>query len=260
MGQKIVESEMSEKEVENEVEKEVENECLEVEELDMAVVPYAGASSDVISDASAVVHDTVGCMEIGECRFGVTCTGKPISTSHWLSDSMSCGDMVMALPSSVLIAPRTKLDKGVGVDMNIFLDAIVEGAARMEGLPGISEPAGIPSWAVSRLFGTFPALMAVYHEAMDQSVLTIEAAAMKAATFMVARNTRTVTKVITEKQGNKSVEVGRQITQETLDKEIAPDPALSKFIMTSRMPGRYKDMGGVKQAVVVNVFGAEADV
>ena len=144
--------------------------------------------------------------------------------------------------------------------MAIFLDSIVEGAAQMCGVPGIVEAAGLPMWAVTRMMGSFPALMAVYNESMDQAVLTVEAAAMKASTFMVARNTRKVTKQKTEMIDGKEVVTEKFETTETLDKEVAPDPALSKFILTSRMGSRYKDMGDVKQAVQVNIYGAEADV
>jgi hypothetical protein len=49
-----------------------------------------------------------GAMAIGEMKFGITCTGEPIGRSHWLADSAVCGDLVMALPSSVLIAGAQK--------------------------------------------------------------------------------------------------------------------------------------------------------
>lgn len=193
-----------------------------------------------------------GAMKPGEMRFGITCTGEPIGTSHWLADSSTCGDMVMALPSSVLVAGRTKEAKGVAIDMQIFLDSVVEGAGRLLGIEGISEASTLPMWAVSRMLGTFPALMAVYHEAMDQQALTVEAAAYKAAIGMKVTNTRNVKK----KRG----EVVYEETNETLDKQVAPDAALSKMILVSRMKTRYKDDGDVKQAVQINIMGAEADL
>ena len=193
-----------------------------------------------------------GSMSLGEMRFGITCTGEPIGTSHWLSDSSVCGDMVMALPSSVMIAGRSKEAGGVAVDMNMFLDSVIEGAGRLAGLAGISEAASLPAWAVSRLMGTFPALMSVYHEAVDQSILMVEAAAIKAAIGMKLTNTRKVVK--TDEDGRKSS------TSETLEREIMPDPALSKFLLTNRMKSRYKDTEDVKQAVQINVYGPEADL
>lgn len=193
-----------------------------------------------------------GSMRLGEMRFGITCTGEPIGTSHWLSDSSVCGDMVMALPSSVMIAGRSKEAGGVAVDMNMFLDSVIEGAGRLAGLAGISEAASLPAWAVSRLMGTFPALMSVYHEAIDQSILMVEAAAIKAAIGMKLTNTRKVVK--TDEDGRKSS------TSETLDREIMPDPALSKLLLTNRMKSRYKDTEDVKQAVQINVYGPEADL
>ena len=193
-----------------------------------------------------------GSMSLGEVRFGITCTGEPIGTSHWLSDSSVCGDMVMALPSSVMIAGRSKEAGGVAVDMNMFMDSVIEGAGRLAGLAGISEAASLPAWAVSRLMGTFPALMSVYHEAVDQSILMVEAAAIKAAIGMKLTNTRKVVK--TDEDGRKSS------TSETLEREIMPDPALSKFLLTNRMKSRYKDTEDVKQAVQINVYGPEADL
>ena len=193
-----------------------------------------------------------GSMSLGEVRFGITCTGEPIGTSHWLSDSSVCGDMVMALPSSVMIAGRSKEAGGVAVDMNMFLDSVIEGAGRLAGLAGIAEAASLPAWAVSRLMGTFPALMSVYHEAVDQSILMVEAAAIKAAIGMKLTNTRKVVK--TDEDGRKSS------TSETLEREIMPDPALSKFLLTNRMKSRYKDTEDVKQAVQINIYGPEADL
>ena len=102
--------------------------------------------------------------------------------------------MVMALPSSVMIAGRSKEAGGVAVDMNMFLDSVIEGAGRLAGLAGISEAASLPAWAVSRLMGTFPALMSVYHAAIDQSILMVEAAAIKAAIGMKITNTRRLVK------------------------------------------------------------------
>lgn len=193
-----------------------------------------------------------GSMTLGEMRFGITCTGEPIGTSHWLSDSSVCGDMVMALPSSVMIAGRSKEAGGVAVDMNMFLDSVIEGAGRLAGLAGISEAASLPAWAVSRLMGTFPALMSVYHEAIDQSILMVEAAAIKAAIGMKITNTRKLVK--TGEDGRKTT------TLEKLDKHIMPDPALSKLLLTNRMKSRYKDTEDVKQAVQINVYGPEADL
>ena len=194
-----------------------------------------------------------GAMAPGDVRFGVTCTGVPIGTSHWLADSAVCGDMVMALPSSVLIAGRSKEAGGVAVDMALFLDAIIEGAAKLEGLDGVAAAAALPKWAVSRLFGTFGVLIDVYHEAVDQAVLTVEAAAMKAAIGMKVQNTRTMKKHKETPEGSFSEE-----NTEELTRHIPPDPALSKLILTSRMKGRYKDEGGMKQAIQINISGAEA--
>lgn len=204
------------------------------------------------SEAIILPEPPQGSMALGEVRFGITCTGEPIGTSHWLSDSSVCGDMVMALPSSVMIAGRSKEAGGVAVDMNMFLDSVIEGAGRLAGLAGISEAASLPAWAVSRLMGTFPALMSVYHEAVDQSILMVEAAAIKAAIGMKLTNTRKVVK--TDEDGRKSS------TSETLEREIMPDPALSKFLLTNRMKSRYKDTEDVKQAVQINIYGPEADL
>ena len=198
----------------------------------------------------------MGAMAIGEMKFGITCTGEPVGRSHWLADSAVCGDLVMALPSSVLIAGRTKEASGVAVDMGVFLDAIVEGASRLCGIPGIVEAAGLPAWSVSRLMGTFPALMQVYHETIDQAVLLVEAAAIKASIGMRVTNRREHTKNKTV--GDKVVQRDRSV--ETLDREIPPDPSLSRFILTNRMKSRYKDDGDVKQAVQINIMGAEADL
>lgn len=217
------------------------------------------ATSDV---APASVQDEsnipalFGTMAIGDVKFGITCTGEPVGRSHWLADSAVCGDLVMALPSSVLIAGRTKEASGVAVDMGVFLDAIVEGASRLCGIPGIVEASGLPAWSVSRLMGTFPALMQVYHETIDQAVLLVEAAAIKASIGMRVTNRREHTK--NKSIGGKVVESDKSV--ETLDREIPPDPSLSRFILTNRMKSRYKDDGDVKQAVQINIMGAEADL
>lgn len=198
-------------------------------------------------------EEPVGVMAVGDIRFGVTCTGEPVGKSHYLADSSTCGDMVMALPSSVLVAARTVVGGGVAVDMAMFLDAVIEGVALFRGYAGIAEIASLPVWAVSRLFGTFPVLQAVYNEAMDQAVLLVEAANMRAACGVRITNTRKVTKSKDTPEGHTS-----ESTTETLEKDVLPDPTLSKLILTSRMKGRYKEEGGVKQAVQINILGAEA--
>lgn len=190
-------------------------------------------------------------MEIGQTRFGITCTGGPIMNDHWLTDNSVCGDQVMALPSSVLVAGRTKEAGGVAVDMLLFLDSIIEGAGKLQGIPGIVEASTLPAWCVARLMGSFPALMSVYYEALKETELTIEAAAMKAAIGMKVTNSRKLTK-------NKDGKV--EVSEEVLVKELAPDPALSKFILANRMKGRYKDDNDVKQTVQINLIGAEADL
>ena len=229
---------------------EVEATEVEATEANVPDTQTDGAVSSETTEEVAVPPQ--GSMSLGEMRFGITCTGEPIGTSHWLSDSSVCGDMVMALPSSVMIAGRSKEAGGVAVDMNMFLDSVIEGAGRLAGLAGIAEAASLPAWAVSRLMGTFPALMSVYHEAVDQAILMVEAAAIKAAIGMKLTNTRKVVK--TDEDGRKSS------TTETLEREIMPDPALSKFLLTNRMKSRYKDTEDVKQAVQINVYGPEADL
>jgi len=197
-----------------------------------------------------------GSMILGEMRFGITCTGEPIGRSHYLADSSTCGDMVMALPSSVLVAGRAKEAGGVAVDMGMFLDAIIEGTAKFNAYVGIAEVAGLPVWAVCRLFGTFPVLQSVYDEAMDQAVLMVEAAGMKASIGLHMKNRRTFKKTKVGTDGRATTDEA----DETIEKYIPPDPTLSKLILTSRMRGRYKDEGGMKQAIQINISAAEADL
>ena len=200
-------------------------------------------------------------MKEGDVRFGVTCTGGVIGKTHWLADSAVCGDMVMSLPSSILIAARSKEAAGVAVDMTAFLDSVVEGAAKLEGLPGVAACASLPVWAVGRLFGTFPVLYEVYSEAIDQAVLTVEAAAMKAAIGQTVHNRRTMRKVKKEPSADdqsKQVVVSDETSTEVLSKEIMADPTLSRLILTSRMKGRYKEEGGNRQAVQINILAAES--
>lgn len=198
---------------------------------------------------------TVGSMAVGEIRFGITATGEPLDKSHWLADSSVCGDLVMALPSSVLVAGRTKEAAGVAVDMTLFLDAVIEGTAKLEGISGIAESASLPAWVVSRLFGSFPALMAVYSEAMDQAALAVEAAAFKAAKGLNFKSKREFSKKKTTPEGTFT-----ESSTEEIDKFIPPDPTLSRMILTSRMKGRYNDEGSSRQAVQINIMGPEANL
>ena len=106
---------------------ETTEEVVECAETTEEVVECAETTEEVVECAETTEEVTVppqGSMSLGEMRFGITCTGEPIGTSHWLSDSSVCGDMVMALPSSVMIAGRSKEAGGVAVDMNMFLDSI----------------------------------------------------------------------------------------------------------------------------------------
>jgi hypothetical protein len=214
-------------------------------------------------EAVAVVEATplaeepsVAGMAIGDVRYGITCTGAPLGASHYLCDSLSCGDLVMALPSSVLVAGRTKEAGGVAVDMGVFLDGVVEGAARMNGIPGIIEAVGIPGWAVMRMLGTFPALMNVYHESMDWAKYAVEAAGFKAAVGMTVKHKRKLKRDCT---GGKFGDEHEESTED-LEKELPPDPSLTKFILTSLMKNRYKDTNGVRQAVQVNINGVMANL
>lgn len=231
---------------------------------DLSGVPFVPHCADEVAasvpPAEVVMQEEraygiKGGLPVGSCRFGVTFTGEALGTSHWLADSAACGDSVMALPSSVLVAGRTEKAGGVAVDMGLFLDAIMEGAAKLNGLAGIGEAASLPMWAVSRLFGVFPALMDVYYEAIDQAVLAVEAAAIKAAIGMKVRNTR---RLVKKKRDDMTGAMSEEVSEEEYDKHFMPDPTLSKLILTSRMKGRYKDEGGVRQAVQINISGAEA--
>lgn len=209
-----------------------------------------------------------GSMKVGQTLFGVTATGEPLGKSHWLADSSACGDLVMALPASCLIAGRTAEAGGVAVDIAMFLDGIITGAAKLEGLSGIAEVTTLPLWAVGRLFGTFPALYAVYSEAMDQCVLAVEAAAFKAALGMKIRKSRkfkkerqlldSFGKPMKNEDGTPTVV--SESTEETFDADLPPDPTLSKTILTSRMKGRYKDEARSNQAVIINISGPEANL
>jgi len=224
--------------------------------IDKALLPSKKAKAEaelVDKTAEAIAHSLQvnGAMKEGDVKFGITCTGTPIMNEHWLTDSSVCGDMVMALPSSVLVAGRGA-QVGVAIDMFLFLDAIIEGAATFTAVDGVSEAASLPRWAVSRMMGSFPALGAVYDEAMDEAVRTIEAAAYKASTFRTTTNTR---KMIKSKNG-KPTEVHR----ETLVKEVGPDAALTKLILTSRLQSKYKEDAQAQQAVVLNLFGGERDL
>lgn len=201
----------------------------------------------------AVSEERPPALAEGETRFGVTATGGPLGKAHWMADSTVCGDLVMALPSTVLIAGRTAEAGGVAVDMSLFLDAIVEGVASMEALAGVAKSASLPVWAVARLFGTFPVLMSVYHDAMDMHVLTVEASVMKAAAGMRVKNERKLRREKDTPDGHWS-----EKTEETLEKDILPDPTLAKMVLTSRMKGRYKEAEGSRQAVQINILGAEA--
>ena len=227
---------------------------------------------EVLANLPAVVPPAVpefaGSMKVGQVLFGITATGEPLGKTHWLADSSACGDLVMALPSSCLIAGRTAEAGGVAVDMAMFLDSVITGAAKMEGLAGIAEVATLPLWAVGRLFGTFPALYAVYSEAMDQCVLAVEAAAFKAAIGMKIRKSRkfkkerqlldSFGKPMKDENGN-AVTV-TESTEENFDADLPPDPTLSKTILTSRMRGRYKDEARSNQAVIINISGPEANL
>lgn len=231
--------------------------CSETSETTEEGVLEPDATPDTTPSEAAVLQIGFKTMEVGSTRFGITATGAPLGAAHWLADSSLCGEQVMALPSSLLVLGRTPTAGSVAVDTGTFLDAIIEGASRMCGLDGIVEAAGIPKWAVTRLMGSFPAFMAVYHEAMDQAVLTVEAAAYKAAIGFTAHHKR---RHVKSKQDEKGKEVERTVSEETLEKTIAPDPSLSRLILSSRMKERYKDDEGVKQAVQINIIGPEADL
>ena len=153
----------------------------------------------------------------------------------------------------VLIAARSG-KSGIAVNLCDFIDAIVEGASKCEGIKGIAECAKLPVWAVSRLFGTFPVLQNVYAEAMDEFVMTVEAAAMKSATWNKISKSHMSKKMKTLPNGQSITES----TTETDDVIIPPDPTLSKLILQSRMRNRYKEESGSKQAVIINITGPEA--
>ena len=220
-----------------------------------AAEPAALGPADGSSAVAKAEVSGSAMMAVGEIRFGVTATGEPIGKSHWLADSSVCGDLVMALPSSVLIAGRTEQAGGVAVDMSLFLDAVIEGTGRLLGIAGIAESASLPAWAVSRLFGTFPALRQVYDEAMDQAAMAVEAAAFKAAIGMNVKCRRTFKKDKRTPDGHFS-----ESSDEEIEKYIPPDPTLSRAILTSRMKGRYKNEGESRQAVQINIMGPEANL
>lgn len=221
-----------------------------------AAVEAAVEATGEATGEAIEVPEIVPMLREGETRFGVTAAGGPLGSGHWLADSSVCGDQVMALPVAVLVAGRTKASGSKAVDMCMFLDAIIEGAARLCGTDGIVESASLPAWVVARLFGTFPVLRQVYDDAMDQMLMTVEAAAYKAAIGGTARHVRKLRKKKTDSDGVETLEE----SEETLDKVVPPDPALSKLILTSRMKERYRDDEKHTQAVQINVIGPEANL
>lgn len=206
--------------------------------------------------AKAIDAKKTGGMELGEVRYGVTCTGEPIGGKHWLVDSSTCGDLVAALPTTVLIASRRKNGGGKAVNMLLLLDAVIDGAAAFDALDGIALKAGLPVWVISRLFGVFPILQNIYSEAIDQAVYTVETAAMKAAAGKL-----TITrKRKMERKHDGPEGHSEDSTIETFESQLPPDASLGKFILTNRMKRRYKDDGGQKQAVVINIANAEENL
>ncbi len=199
----------------------------------------------------------LGAMAVGDSRFGITATGEPIGHSHWLCDSSLHGDLIAALPSTVLVAGKTAEAGGVAVDMCRFIDSVIEGAGRLEGIQGIVEASGHPAWAVNRVMGTFPVLMSAYEDGIDKTILTVEAAAIKAAIGMKQVQTRRRMKITKDEQGRTT---GSESATDTIEKDMMPDPALAKHLLTNRMKHRYKDDGGVQQAVQINIIGPEANL
>lgn len=199
----------------------------------------------------------IGAMAEGEVRFGIVATSPPLGNGHWLCDHSTCGDLIAALPATLLVKGRTPEAGGVAVDMAAFLDDVVAGAGRLEGIKGIVEETGLPQWAVSRIIGTFPAIKIAYNEAIDITMLEVEAAAIKAATGITIKQKRTRTKKQLDHKGGV---VSKEEAEENFEKYFPPDTGISKFLLASRMKDRYKEETGVQQAVQINIIGPEADL
>ncbi len=199
----------------------------------------------------------IGAMNEGDVRFGVTAVDTYIGDEHWLVDSSVYGDLIAALPKKVLVAGRTEAAGSVAVDLLSFLDAVYEGAGQFEDVAGIAEASGKPRWVVLRLMGSFPVLNAVYDHALDVAVRAVELAAIKAAMGIKSIQTRERTRKKVDANGNI---IEEETTSETIDKVLPPDPALSRLVLTNRMKHRYKDDGGVQQAVQINIVGPEANL
>lgn len=193
---------------------------------------------------------------VGKVIGGVTITGKPLGTSTWVADASASGDLVAALPESVLVEARSGTS-GVAVDLRKFLDDLPSAAGKFEGVKGIALATRYPVWVVTRLFSVFPVLQNVYYEAMDLAVMEVEGAAFRAAIGVKLKTERRFKKKMRDPMTGKEVE---QTVEEVTEKDAPPDPTLSRLILTSRMKNRYKDNGGQKQAVVINITGAENDL
>ena len=105
------------------------------EGTDVSPIDAAVALSESAKTGSEALVPA-GSMAVGDCRFGVKATGEPLRKAHWLADSSVCGDLVMALPSSVLIAGRTAEAGGVAVrgrEVDILDRAVLASEAGLGG-------------------------------------------------------------------------------------------------------------------------------
>ena len=210
--------------------------------------------------AEELANMPIGAMREGETRFGIIAIEGPMGIgvdAHYMTDSSVCGDMIAALPRSVLVKGRTAEAGGVSVDIGTFIDDVIEGAGRLEGVKGIVEASGLPHWAVARLLGTFPVLKIVYDEALNEMMLAVEAAAVKAATGMSIKVNKTRTK---KQLDHKGMLVGEEVSEEDSERYFPPDAGMAKFLLANRMKNRYKDDGGIQQAVQINIVGPAADL
>jgi len=215
------------------------------------------APAPVTAPATAPAATADPALPEGSSRFGITATAGPLGASHYLCDSAVCGDLVAALPASVLVAGRSDAAGGYAVDMSVFLDALMEGAAKLKGREGIAEAASLPMWVVCRMLGTFPVLEVLLGEAMDALKYEVEAALVKAAIGVDVVHKRSRSRKSVNPKGE-LVETER--TEDVLEKAAVMDVAAAKYFLTNRMKERYKDDGGQKQAVQINFIGPEADL
>jgi len=131
----------------------------------------------------------------------------------------------------------------------------VRGEGGPHGTARIAEVLGVPVWALVFVFARFPILAEVYDQVFYSCRIDLQAAVVRAA---LGHGRHTVRRKLTKRESRMGKDGTRAMVpvgevEEVTEKELPPDPALAKFILSKHPHMKVTDDDGRRDGPPVQI-------